>query len=184
MQMSVKIIKKLKLLKLIDDAREDFKEELEKTVPPEIRKTIEGGNNPIKGGKQAKYSESYLKAIAGSKKTKSTTQNAYTPLKQDKNGNNRKSKKVTSKGLGFGKKPSPVNLILSGEMINTLKSYQTVRGLFVYFADKKAEWHNEGVPENNLPARRLLPNNPGEEFNRNIFNRIMDSLKKAVKKNL
>lgn len=181
--MSVKIVKKLKLLKLIEQSKEDFKDELSKVIAPEILKTIEGGNNPVKGGKPQKYSESYLKAIKGSKKTKATTQNAYSPLKESKKGGYKKTK-TTNKGLGFNKLPSPVNLKLSGEMLASIETAKTQNGLRVDFTDEKAEWHNKGVPENNLPARRLLPTESGEEFNRNIFNRIMESLKKAIKKNL
>lgn len=197
--MSVKITKKLKLLKLLDNAKEDFKEELERTVPPEIRKTIEGGNNPIKGGKQAKYSQSYIDQIEGKamffrKGSKVIAISALSNKELKDFRASKEAKDQTNKIRAYikenndkkfkGKKKSPVNLKLSGKMLDSMKSYQTVKGLMVYFTDKKAEWHNEGVPENNLPARRLLPNKSGEEFNRNIFNRIMDSLKKAVKKNL
>lgn len=199
--MGSKITKNLKFLKLLDTAREDFKDELERSVPPEIKKTIEGGNNPIKAGKQPKYSQSYIDQIEGKAKfftmpngavrriEPKMTEGEQTSVKFTKSGVKQgKTKKAKyekfEKGLGVGKKKSPVNLVLKGDMINSMKAYQTVKGLMVYFTDKKAEWHNDGVKENNLPARRLLPTNPGEDFNRNIKNRIIESLKKAVKKNI
>ena len=195
--MSVKIKKKLKVLDLIHRSKEEFREEIKKDVVPEIIKTIEGGNNPVKGGKQAKYSDSYLEKITGKRKTtsngkttyvkintKDTTTGANSSLKYGKNGSSKKSNASSSLESRYGKRKSPVNLKLTNDMLKSAKTEWTEKGVRVYFTDEKAEWHDNGVPENNLPARRLLPSKSGEEFNRNIFNRIMEAIKKALKKNL
>lgn len=201
--MSVKIRKKLQVLTLIERAREDFKEDLIKEIPPEIKKTIEGGSSPVKASKHQKYSQSYIDQIEGkakyfkNKKTGNTfkvvpkmLEGEQTSLKFLKSGKVKqgKTKKATfekfEKGLGVGKKKSPVNLKLTGEMHKSMKTMKTPNGLEVYFTDEKAEWHNKGVPENNLPARRILPTNKDEEFNLNIWRRIKKVIQEAIKKNI
>lgn len=193
--MSVKIRKKLQVLTLIERAREDFKEGIDQTIPPEIIKTIEGGSSTVKASKHQKYSKSYLEAITGKRidkdgkaqkiKTRATSQGANSPLRFNKSGKSRKSSAVTnSLESRYGKKKSPVNLKLTGEMHESIKTMKTKNGVEVYFTDKKAQWHNDGVPENNLPARRILPNKQGEEFNLNIWRRIMKVIQEAIKKNL
>ena len=199
--MSVKIVKKLKILKLLEESKDDFKKEIDRVVPPEIIKTIEGGNNPIKGAKQAKYSQSYIDQIEGKAKfftmpngavirvEPKITEGEQTKVtftkKGAKQGKTIKAKyEKFEKGMGVGKRKSPVNLKLSGNMLGSIEREFTKDGVIVKFTDQKAQWHNNGVPENNLPARRLLPTESGEEFNANIFRRIIQALKDAVKGNL
>jgi hypothetical protein len=200
--MGVKIFKKLQVLTLIERAREDFKKELEKIITPEIIKTIEGGSSPIKAQKQAKYSDNYIDQIEGRAKffkgknggvyrvTPKMLTGEQTSLRISKSGKVKqgKTKKATfekfEKGLGVGKKKSPVNLKLTGELHNSIDTIRTNNGVEVYFKDKKAEWHNKGVPERNLPARRLLPTEKGEEFNYNIWKRIREAIMRALKNHL
>jgi hypothetical protein len=194
-RMPVNIKKRLQVLTLIERAREDFKDGIMKNIPPEVIKTIEGGSSTVKAKKHQKYSDRYLEMITGKRtnkssksqriNTRSTTTGANSPLSFGENGRSKKSKIVTnSLASRFGKKRSPVNLKLSGEMLDSIQAVKTQNGVEVFFTDEKAQWHNEGVPQNNLPARRILPTNQGEEFNLNIFRRIMDAIKSALKKNL
>lgn len=193
--MPVKIQKRLQVLSLIERSKEDFKLELEKTITPEIIETLESGNSPIKAGKQARYSLSYLEAITGKKVTSSKDDNGKEKIKYGKKKNTRDDSIGANTPLGggkttnslqsrYGKLKSPVNLKLTGELHKSIDTRPTKDGLEVYFKDEKAEWHNDGVAENNLPARRLLPNKSGEEFNYNIFKRIKEALQAAIKKNI
>ena len=196
--MGVKITKQLKFLSLIERSTEDFKKNVNQTVAPEVLKTIEGGNNPVKAGKQTKYSQSYIDQIEG-KVMFFTFKNKVVPVYPDYVESstisiNKKSGKVKktgmkqtlgfSKGLGYGKLKSPVNLTLTGKLLNSFKTVFTEKGVRLTFTDPKADWHNEGVPSKNIPPRRLLPNHDGESFNFNISRRILDALKRALKLNL
>lgn len=196
--MGVKIQKRLQVLSLIERSKEDFKKELEKTITPEVIKTLEAGNNPIKAGKPVKYSQSYIDQIEGKLRFFTANGNVIA-VKPDNiesstisfNKKTGKAKKTGinqdntfAKGMGVGKLKSPVNLKLTGELHNSIDTRPTKDGVEVYFKDEKAQWHNDGVKENNLPARRLLPNKSGEEFNANIFKRILAALQAAIKKNI
>lgn len=196
--MGVKITKQLKVLSLIEKSTEDFKKNVDTIVAPELIKTIEGGNNPVKAGKQVKYSQSYIDQIEG--KVKFFTFNGrVVPVYPDYVESstisiNKKTGKVKktgikqtlgfSKGLGYGKLKSPVNLSLTGKLLASFKKVFTEKGVRFTFTDPKAEWHNEGVPSKNIPPRRLLPTGEGEAFNFNISRRILEALKRAIKINL
>ena len=196
--MGVKITKQLKFLNLIEKSTEDFKKNVNATVAPEILKTIEGGNNPVKAGKQTKYSQSYIDQIEGKVKF-FTFGGKVVPVYPDyvesstisiskKTGKVKKTgMKQTlgfSKGLGYGKLKSPVNLTLTGKLLASFKSVFTDKGVRLTFTDEKADYHNEGVPSKNIPPRRLLPNKEGEAFNFNISRRILTALKNALRSNL
>jgi hypothetical protein len=85
-----------------------------------------------------------------------------------------------SKGLGYNKKKSPVSMELTGDMFKSLEFNSRTGTLIAH--DPKWDWHNDGVPENNLPERRLLPNRKGESFNRLIQTIITDALQRATGK--
>lgn len=196
--MGVKITKQLKVLDLIERSTEAFKKNVNVTVAPELLKTIEGGNNPVRAGKQIKYSQSYIDQIEG--KVKFFTFNGrIVPVYPDYVESstisiNKKTGKVKrtgmkqtlgfEKGLGQGKLKSPVNLTLTGKLLASFKSVFTEKGVRFVFTDPKADWHNEGVPSKNLPPRRLLPNHEGEAFNFNLSRRIFIALKNAIRINL
>lgn len=75
-----------------------------------------------------------------------------------------------------GKRVSPVNLKLTGEMHGSL-DYSPKTGVLKADSEKWV-WHNEGM--GNLPVRRLLPNKEGERFNRRIQQKITEALAKAI----
>lgn len=82
--------------------------------------------------------------------------------------------------LGSNKRPSPVSMFLTGEMLGTLRYVQKASRLFLQFDDKKAFWHHEG--KGRLPKRRLLPTVSGSDFNKRITQIIIKALKSAVRK--
>lgn len=77
------------------------------------------------------------------------------------------------------KRPSPVNLKLTGDLINSLKFTNIPKGLRVEFTDEKAPWHDNG--EGKLPQRKLLPTRTGEEFSIIIQRKIKALLDKLIK---
>jgi hypothetical protein len=85
------------------------------------------------------------------------------------------------KGLGVGKKISPVNLKKSGDMLATLK-YNEATGEITagHKVGKYNLWdiHNDG--KGKIPERRLLPNREGERFNRRIDQKITEALYTAI----
>ena len=79
-----------------------------------------------------------------------------------------------------GKKPSPVSMYLTGEMLGSLRFVKENGKLFIEFEDEKANWHNKG--KGNLPKRRLLPTGVFERFNKRITDLLVKALKSALKK--
>ena len=76
-----------------------------------------------------------------------------------------------------GKKVSPVNLKVTGEMQKTL-SYDEKTGILLANHERWS-YHNDGTDK--IPERRLLPNRTGERFNRRIDQKITEALLKALK---
>lgn len=113
-----------------------------------IKDSILKGKSPVQGKRFDGYSESYKEAI--------------------------KDKRYVM----FDKKQRPVNLKLSGEMLESIKvtANQKSGKIKIEFTDQKAKWHNNG--SGNLPERRIFPK-PGEDWSRLIKNKIRDALKKV-----
>jgi hypothetical protein len=153
--MPVKIQKRLKALKLLEETREDFKKEIKDNFGDQLKDLITKGVNPVKktGNKYQKYSESYKEAI--------------------------------KKGRVPGKsRISPVDLKQTGALHSSLKIDISGENPLVVFDDPKALYHNdEGVGKAKI-KRRLLPSGQGEEFTLRLFQKIIEALKKAIKKNL
>lgn len=75
----------------------------------------------------------------------------------------------------------PVDMTVSGKMLNSLKAKQKPDGVVeLEFKSKIAGYHNNG--EGRLPERRLLPTKRGETFKPSIMNKIKAILQKAIKK--
>lgn len=152
--MPVKIQKRLRVLKILEETREDFKDEIHDKFGPELLDLIEKGVNPVKqtGNKYQKYSESYKEAI--------------------------------KKGRVAGKnRTSPVDLKQTGALHKSLEIDISGENPRVTFTDPKAIYHNtEGVGKNKI-KRRLLPDQGGEEFTYRLFQKILEALKTAIRKN-
>jgi hypothetical protein len=110
---------------------------------------MEIGESPVKGGEwKTPYSESYQKAIE------------------------------TKWASIFGKRVSPVNLKLTGQLHKDLIVTPEKNKMVVSF-EETSKWlaiiHNES-------GRRVLPNEDGEDFNNSIQNK-MDILLRQIVKN-
>lgn len=152
--MPVKIQKRLRVLKILEETREDFKKEIHDHFGDQLTELIEKGINPVKktGNKYQKYSEGYKKRIQAGKIEGKT-------------------------------QISPVDLKQTGDLHKSLKIDISGHNPRVTFDDPKALFHNnEGVGKSKV-KRRLLPDGDGEEFTFRLFQKIIDALKNAVKKN-
>ena len=151
-------------------------------VETEVIGSIKKGKSPVKGyGRFPKYSKSYTDQIRNKV-------GFYT----DSNGNLRAIPKGRNRATNrfvaslnerlTGKKRSPVNLKVTGEMLDSffVKVRRRAQSLLfdVGFKDEKAEWHNEG--QGRLPTRRIIPDRTNEEFSRVITNRITRLYKSIV----
>jgi len=133
--------------------KKDSKVELREKLEEEIKANISSGNSPVKGmGRYQQYSDSYKSAI--------------------KKGSYRQ----------FGKRSRPVNLILSGELIESLSVKVTNKGLKVSFDNELADIHNRKGAGKSKTIRRMLPTKNGEEFNRSITTRLKEVLAKVASK--
>lgn len=140
----------------------DIRKEFNKRGPNEFRKTmleqIAKSISPVKGeGKFVRYSESYIEQIRG------------------------------SLGEIWAKQITPVNLKLSGTLLNSLKVYgvgllSKTYVLRIQFTNFLADIHNRRGASKNKVIRRLLPTNNGEEFNYTISRQLLKSLREAVEK--
>jgi hypothetical protein len=167
-----------------------------------INDLITKGISPVFGiRKFQRYSESYNDQIRGrlsffttkskrifavmeegqTKKGKRGVE--FTPIKFNKG--EVRAKRYLNEGLGYNKKLRPINMTLSGKMLDSLKAGSKRDNAMIWFNDKKAEYHNEGAKlwhGGELPKRRLLPTNPGERFHKNVFKLIRSYVGEAVEK--
>lgn len=153
--MPVKIQKRLRALKLLEETREDFKQEIKDNFGDQLKDLIRKGVNPVKlstDKKYQQYSQGYKDAIR--------------------------------KGRVPGKtKISPVDLKQTGALHNSLRIDISGENPKVLFDDEKAIYHNNlGVGKAKI-TRRLLPDGDGEEFTSRLFQKILEALKAAIKKN-
>jgi hypothetical protein len=156
--------------------KRDIRDLIEKGVSPVNQKSA---NKPNTGNRSRfqKYSKSYTEAMQG--KAAYWTKNGKVirvPIDQ-------KDKELVqfSRQLYGNKKPRPVNMKLSGKMLNSLKHRINKKSLTVYFDDKKAVYHNVDGAGKSKVLRRLLPRR-GEEFSRLIQKKINETVAKEVRK--
>jgi hypothetical protein len=151
----VKIQKRLKALSLLETTREDFKKEINKSFGQELLDLIRKGVNPVK--------------LSGNK------------YQQYSDG----YKAAIKAGRVPGKsKISPVDLKQSGDLHKSLTIDISGDNPRVTFNDPKALYHNDIGVGKAKTTRRLLPNHGGEEFTSRLFQKILDALKTAIKKNI
>jgi hypothetical protein len=178
-----------------------FRRELKQIdIPNQILDLIKKGISPVAGaiGRFKKYAQSYIDVIQGKAKYISfktgkvvriepkLLQGEQTKVKFTKTGlvqgKTQKAKyEKFEKGLGVGKRISPVNFKVSGEMHEGLK-YNESTGEITAERDANGynlwQIHNDG--EGKLPERRLLPTRKGERFNRRIDQKITEALAKVL----
>jgi len=142
-----------RLNKIIPNVRKEFNKPTSLfKIKAIILKQILTGVSPVRGKKFQKYSDSYKKAIKKGKYSKE------------------------------GKKVSPRNLKLSGDMLKTLDVKATIKDIIIKFTHELAEVHNKLGTRYGKVRRRLLPTESGEKFNTKIDSVIKDQLEIAVKK--
>lgn len=174
-----------KAFKLIDEKRFKATQEIADVLPDLILKEIRAGKSPVKGeGRFVDYSEGYKRQIDPKKYNKkklkdsglSTSETNYLYKKSGLQATDY----VRSLKERYGKRERPVNLTLSGDMLDSLEA--KVRGftVFVRFKSKLAKMHTtEGPGGNKDKIRKLLPQQ-GEAFSFSIFR----ALKEILIKNL
>lgn len=87
-----------------------------------------------------------------------------------------------------GKANRPVNLKLSGDMLKALKFKNVENGVTIGFSDNtnakildRVEAHNDGTLEGqNVPQRKMIPDNKGEKWNVTITKLVDKEFQKAV----
>jgi uncharacterized C2H2 Zn-finger protein len=170
----------------IGDINKKFRAELGRIdLPKLIIDLIQKGISPVAGavGRFKRYSQSYIDQITN-KAAFFNKNGKVISVRVDQEGISKKQKKTNkdfikevNKSRGFdGKRRSPVNMTLSGDMVGSL-DYKVNSGKLIA-SDFKWSLHNNG--EGNLPERRLLPDREGEEFNRRVQQKITESLIKAI----
>lgn len=178
------------ILRSHGDIRSKFWKELSNSHLIEaILNLLSKGISPVFGAvtRLQKYSQNYIDVIQGkarfigSKGGGSVRIEApkSTGMKVSKRGKVTRGKEKThlfEKGLGVGKKISPVSMKVSGEMYESLKFNR--RNGFIVADHERWVFHNEGMGK--LPVRRLLPNREGETFNRTVQNKITEALIRAT----
>lgn len=152
--MPVKIQKRLKALSLLETTREDFKKEIKDKFGSELLDLIDKGISPVK-----------------------KTGNAYP-------GYSESYKEAIKAGRVPGKTPGHrPNLKQKGDLHNSLKIDISGKNAVAFFDDPKAIFHNTLGAGKSKVKRRLLPDQEGEEFTFRLFQKIIEALKKAIKKN-
>jgi len=182
----------------IGDINKAFRREIKKIdIVSLILDLINKGISPVFGAaaRFKSYSVNYVKQIKGQiafwtnpngsvgslepLKLKDLKAYRASPEANKQNKANEKWVKDRSAKQFNGKKVSPVNLKVSGEMQKTL-TYDERSGILTANHERWS-FHNDGVPEKNIPERRLLPNRTGERFNRRIDQKITEALLTALK---
>jgi hypothetical protein len=118
-----------------------------------ILTSISRGESPVEDGEwKTPYSDSYLNAI---------DTNPILRL--------------------LGKKKTPVNLKVTGQLLSTLKIRPNGNKLEVSFTDKIAVYHNKELTGR---LRRMLPTEDGEVFNKEISLKLNLLLRSVVKNSI
>jgi len=149
-----KVTKKLSFQDIPKKIKGGFKAFRFKDVIDIIKDLIKKGISPVQGGGRFKrYSESYRDAIDG-------------------DGEIAKQK--------AGKK-SPVDMTLTGEMMQSLDVKDRQSRVFIEFEDEKAFYHNTSGAGKSKVIRRLLPDREGERFSRQVQERIFQRINEIIK---
>lgn len=140
-----------KLRTMLPTVQENFSRTMGPTVLEHIQASLAKGLSPVKGiGRLQRYSVDYTEAI--------------------KRGAFR----------SFGKKQRPINLFLSGEMLDSGRTEQRKGGVRVVFPHYLADIHNRRGAGKSKVVRHFMPTTSGEEFSRTIMSPIYVELQKLV----
>lgn len=173
MGFNIKLVKKLKLSLAPRIIQKEFSKKIYEFIDKEILVLIGKGISPVEGkGRYVEYSDSYKKQIRGSS-------NELRRIASGRGG----SVDVKGNDLFKGKRIRPVNLKLSGGMLNSIFKKKTLKSVIVGFKSKLATIHDQLGAGKSRVIRRILPNPQDDEsFSRAINIRIRDALKQSVQK--
>jgi hypothetical protein len=169
-------------------------------VKEQILIEIRGGRSPVKGfGRFPRYSDSYRAAIkmkAAFRTLKNGKIIAWNKLSNKDLRQFRASKQARKENKGVGdkiydlnsklreknKKVSPVNLTLTGDLLNSLKVKVKKNELDISFDNKLFKIHNNEGAGKSKTKRRLLPDGRNETFNRSIVLRVREVVGDVAKR--
>ncbi len=135
-----------------------WKLEASRYLMGEIVRLIQSGQSPVKGG-------------GGQSGGKSRFQD-YSPSYKDQIRKGRYKK--------YSKKLRPVNLTLTGKMLDSISKKINKNGFTIFFRDEKAIYHNELGAGKSKVIRRMLPLG-GQEFTAAITRQLVDILDRLIK---
>ena len=158
-------------------------------LPKLIVTFIKKGVSPVKGQRFAPYTDSYKAQIRGEAAFRTgkngkvfaikttdlkqfTSKYAKSHFKEQNEPIKEKIAEMNKDFLAHGKRLRPINLTLSGKMLDSMFSKVENTKLVIGFTDEKASYHNEGTDK--IVRRAMLPTNKGEEFNKNITLRLRE----------
>lgn len=182
--MPVKIKKRLKALQFAELAKPKFFRMVNQFIKDLIVSTIKKGISPVNqktaiekntGGKSRyqKYSKSYIDQM-NNKVAFRKIDGRIVPITGTKDFIEDLNEHLKDK------KQTPRNLELTGKMLKSIKTRKAKNYVRVWFSDEKAKYHNEEGAGKSKVIRRMLPKD-GEEFSRNIQNKIVEALGEAIK---
>lgn len=146
-------------LSLSERAKPIFHRLVKKFIKEVIRDSIESGRSPVnKGGVKPKGSSGKLRY------------KEYSTSYKDAMGT----------GKLKNKKKRPVNLTVTGKMLNSLKAKVGKDAVTVWFSSPIAKYHNDLGASKKKVIRRMLPMGD-EEFNAGIRKRLLKALENAIK---
>lgn len=181
--MVVKITKDLSNLKrLVPVIKREYSRRLPRPLKQAILKDILRGTSPVKGKRFPKYSDSYRQSIRG--RVQFFTVSGGGGGKRVIAIKAGRGEKLPTIPFLLGKKISPVNLKLSGQMLRSLrvrsKGSSASRRIEIIFDDEIAVFHNKLGAGKSKTIRRLLPTESGERFNRRITKLTLTLLSRSV----
>jgi hypothetical protein len=140
--------------KAIENFNKQINKGTMKELTDEVTAQIKRGISPVDGaGKFRKYSDSYLEAI----------------------------KKGSGEAEQKRGKRSPVDMTLTGKMLDSLEVTQRGNSHFMEFEDPKAYFHNNSGAGKSRTIRRLLPDKDGEKFNTVLQRKFVAAIRRIVK---
>lgn len=183
---TVKVTSKFQILDLIDQFVDGTTASaLGETIVNSAKELIASGQSPVDGyGRFEGYSASYQAEIKGNQKARVKAAVAKAVAKVSKSSKAKKKivgnkARAKAKDLEqkYGKKVRPINLFLTGEMLDgydyRIQGDVIEVGMVSGSQDRKdiASYHNDGTSK--MPQRKIVPG-PGESFTITIMRAIAD----------
>lgn len=141
----------------VKDVIKEWKRDAPPIILNNIRKHVSIGNSPVEGyGRYKGYSKSYKEQINGKASYRTITKNGIQKVIRIT------PQLASDKKKFINKKERPVNLYLSGKMMNSMRSYALPNGFYISFstvyARELANLHSHNSFEKAKVKRKLIPN--------------------------